>query len=63
MKVNHYVVLFTLDISGSMSSNWGKVCTAVNGFLKNLNPSDLVMGITFNDKVKILTEEQSNNTY
>lgn len=55
MKVNHYIVLFTLDISGSMSNNWGKVCNAVNGFLGNLGPNDLVMGITFNDKVKILT--------
>lgn len=47
--MNHYIVLFTLDISGSMSSNWGKVCAAVDGFLDNLGNEDLVMGITFND--------------
>lgn len=33
MKINHYIVLFTLDISGSMQSNWGSVCGAVDGFL------------------------------
>lgn len=58
MKVNNYIVLFTLDISGSMANNWGKVCDAVNGFLGNLGPNDLVMGITFNDTVKILTQEK-----
>ncbi|CAD8091742.1 unnamed protein product [Paramecium primaurelia] len=59
MKVNNYIVLFTLDISGSMSGNWGQVCNAVSGFLGNLGSNDLVSGIVFNDKVEVVTQSNA----
>ncbi|CAD8201834.1 unnamed protein product [Paramecium octaurelia] len=59
MKVNNYIVLFTLDISGSMEGNWGKVCNAVSGFLGNLGSNDLVSGIVFNDKVEVVTQSNA----
>jgi len=51
-----YIVLFNLDISGSMAGvKWSKVCTAVNDFVRNLGPEDLVCAILFNDFVTLLT--------
>ncbi|CAD8203695.1 unnamed protein product [Paramecium octaurelia] len=58
MQVNNYIVLFTLDVSGSMSDHWYKVCSAVRSFLDTLGSNDLVLGITFNDTVQVLTATQ-----
>ncbi|CAD8149053.1 unnamed protein product [Paramecium octaurelia] len=58
ITVNNYIVIFTLDISGSMENNWPKVCGAVSGFLDNLGENDLVLGITFNNQVNIITKPE-----
>ncbi|CAD8097438.1 unnamed protein product [Paramecium primaurelia] len=58
MQINNYIVLFTLDVSGSMKNNWYKVCYAVKNFLNILGQNDLVLGIIFNDEVKVLTANQ-----
>ncbi|CAK60084.1 unnamed protein product (macronuclear) [Paramecium tetraurelia] len=58
MQVNNYILLFTLDVSGSMSDHWYKVCSAVRSFLDTLGSGDLVLGITFNDNVQVLTAKQ-----
>jgi uncharacterized protein YegL len=51
-----FIVLFTLDISGSMSGGrWTKVCNSVKKFVQFLGPEDLVCGVAFNEKVSILT--------
>ena len=56
LKKQKYVVLFNLDASGSMSgSRWKRVCESVRKFTNSLGEGDLVGGIIFNDKVKIIT--------
>lgn len=51
-----FIVLFTLDISGSMSGGrWSKVCNSVDRFVDFLGPEDLVCGVSFNETVNILT--------
>ena len=48
--VEHYAVLFTLDISGSMSGHkWEVTRHAVVDFLRYLNGNDIVSAIVFND--------------
>ena len=55
---NHYVVMFTLDISGSMAgSRWNSVTKAVNTFISNLSGDDLVASVVFNDTARCLTGE------
>lgn len=65
LKAQKYVVLFTLDMSGSMSgTKWNQVCESVSNFVKYLGKDDLVAGIVFNEKVLILlnqNQQQSNN--
>ena len=57
-----FVVLFTLDMSGSMSGyRWAKVCNSVNKFVQLLGPEDLVCGIAFNENVSILTRPLKTN--
>ena len=57
-----FVVLFTLDMSGSMSGyRWAKVCNSVNKFVQFLGPEDLVCGIAFNENVSILTRPFKTN--
>ena len=50
-----YVILFTLDTSGSMSgSRWNSVCSSVRNIVEHLNQHDLVAGLTFSDKADIV---------
>ena len=52
-----FVVLFTLDVSGSMEGErWEQVCSSVRRFVEYLDKDDLVCGVVFNNKVKVLTE-------
>lgn len=56
-----FIVLFTLDISGSMAgARWNKVCNSVDRFVDYLGPEDLVCGVSFNEKVNILTLPTQN---
>jgi hypothetical protein len=51
IKRNHYLVMFTIDGSGSMSgSKWNQVCRAINTFIENLSDEDMISTIIFNDK-------------
>ena len=66
VKQQNYVVLFNLDMSGSMSGErWRKVCASVEKFIAYLGNGDLVGGIIFNDKVKIIKspEEPKKQAY
>lgn len=52
-----FIVLFTLDMSGSMSGGrWTKVCSSVDRFVRMLGPEDLICGIAFNENVYIITK-------
>lgn len=58
MKQERYVVLFTLDTSGSMEGKkWSKLIEGVGSFLKGLSAEDLVACTTFNEKVLIHDNE------
>jgi Mg-chelatase subunit ChlD len=60
VEKQRYVVLFTLDISGSMAGNkWTRVCESVEKFVSYLGNEDLVGAIVFNDTVKLLLDENS----
>ena len=60
VEKQRYVVLFTLDISGSMAGNkWARVCESVEKFVSYLGSEDLVGAIVFNDTVKLLIQENS----
>ncbi len=51
-----FVVLFTLDMSGSMAgTRWNKVCSSVDKFVKYLGRDDLVAAVVFNNKVQSAT--------
>ena len=64
LKKQKYVVLFNLDASGSMSgTRWKRVCESVRKFTDYLGDGDLVGGIIFNDKVKIISAPQTQPTY
>ena len=55
VKKERYVVLFTLDKSGSMEGQkWTKLCQGVDTFMKGLDDQDLVGCTTFNNEVRIL---------
>ena len=57
VKENKFLVLFTLDMSGSMSGGrWKKVCAAVAGFMAGLKSHDIVGCILFNEKPVIITD-------
>lgn len=58
------VVLFTLDMSGSMSgAPWKTVCSCVENFVSFLGPTDFVGGLVFNDKVQMVNKLGGNNYY
>ena len=58
VKKERYVVLFTLDKSGSMEgSKWTKLCQGVESFMKGLDDQDLIGCTTFNSEVMILDNE------
>jgi Mg-chelatase subunit ChlD len=51
VKRNNYLVMFTIDGSGSMSGNrWSNVRRAINMFIENLSEDDMISTIIFNDK-------------
>ena len=51
-KVNRYLVMFTIDSSGSMSgSKWTSLKRAINNFIDKLAEDDLVSAIVFSDKI------------
>ena len=56
VEEQHYVVLFNLDMSGSMTSRWNKVCNSVNRFISQMGPGDLVAGLAFNTDVALITQ-------
>ena len=56
MKVNNFIVLLTLDISGSMAGGrWRAVKKASKKLLDNLKSSDMFGIILFNNKVEMIT--------
>jgi hypothetical protein len=65
MEKQRYVVLFTLDMSGSMSgSRWRRVCDSVSQFVNHLGGEDLVGAIVFNDTCRlVLNYIPSNSSY
>jgi Mg-chelatase subunit ChlD len=51
VRRNNYLVMFTIDGSGSMSgSRWKNVRRAINMFIENLSDEDMISTIIFNDK-------------
>jgi len=56
VEEQHYVVLFNLDVSGSMHSRWNKVCNSVNKFINQMGSGDLVAGLAFNTDVALITQ-------
>ena len=57
-KENKFLVLFTLDMSGSMAGGrWKKVVAAVAGFMTGLKGHDIVGCILFNEKPVIITDK------
>jgi len=52
-----FLVLFTLDKSGSMSGGrWRKVCMALNGFCQGMGGEDILGVILFNERVQCITD-------
>jgi Mg-chelatase subunit ChlD len=50
MDEQHYAVLFSLDISGSMSGHkWDVTRHAVVDFIRYLGNNDIVSAVVFND--------------
>jgi Mg-chelatase subunit ChlD len=50
VRRNRYLVMFTIDGSGSMSgSRWQHVRRAINMFIGNLSDDDMISTIIFND--------------
>ena len=55
VKKLNFVVLFTLDISGSMrGSSWNQVCRSVSQIVNFLGNEDLIGCVLFNEKPEIL---------
>ena len=62
LGLNHFLVLFTLDISASMSATrWNAVKRAVRSLLNNLKSSDIFGIVLFNDTTKMITGAQDNH--
>jgi len=56
LAVNHYLVLFTLDTSGSMAgARWKQVVASVTAFLQSMPSRDIFGILLFNDKIRIVT--------
>ncbi len=59
---NRYLVMFTLDASGSMSgSKWTQLKKAIKSFIDQLEDEDLVSAIVFNSSTRCITEQQGAN--
>ena len=59
-----FVVLFTLDISGSMSGNsWRQVCDSVSLIINNLGEEDLIGCMVFNDSIQNVLTYNENAQY
>jgi hypothetical protein len=57
VQENKFLVLFTLDISGSMAgARWDKVVRAVAGFCLGMKDHDILGCILFNDKARLITK-------
>jgi len=57
LEKQRFVVLFTLDMSGSMSGDkWRRVNESVGNFISQLGNEDLVAGIVFNEAVVLVTK-------
>jgi len=55
LRLQKFIMLFTLDISGSMSgSRWNSVTEAVRNFCNNTVDSDIFGVMLFNDKAQFL---------
>jgi len=61
VKKQSFVVLFTLDISGSMAGGkWTQVCQSVDSIIDNLGDEDVVGCVVFNDKIQnVLTMKEN----
>jgi uncharacterized protein YegL len=58
-KVNRYLVMFTIDQSGSMAgSKWTQLKRAIDNFIGKLEEDDLVSAIVFNNQIKCITEQR-----
>jgi hypothetical protein len=52
---NKYIVLFNLDMSGSMSGNkWNKLCVGTQCLIDSLGDEDFVGGMVFNSQCTLL---------
>lgn len=59
IEKQQFVVLFTLDISGSMSGmKWVQVCESVEKIINYLEEDDLIGCVVFNDKIDVLLSEK-----
>lgn len=57
MQINRYLILLTIDVSGSMDGQrHNKVVNAVNQITGTLGSEDLVCGIVFNTDCKLLSK-------
>ena len=57
LRKNNFLVLFTLDMSGSMSGDrWKKVVAAVAGFMTELEEDDIIGCILFNQQPVLITD-------
>ncbi len=54
-----FTVALLLDVSGSTQSRLQAIRTAANAFIKRLRPNDRLMVISFDGKIKVLTEAVS----
>ena len=52
-----FLVLFTIDKSGSMSGGrWRRVCGAIQGFCQGMGENDILGVVLFNEKVECITD-------
>jgi len=57
-RLQKYIMLFTLDVSGSMAGGrWRRVTEAVRGFCNNMVETDIFGVMLFNDKVEFVNFE------
>eukprot|EP01084_Bolivina_argentea_P087680 158350_1 len=56
VQKKNFLVLFTLDVSGSMrGKRWNAVIRAMRNFLNNLDEDDILGCVLFNHKVELIT--------
>lgn len=62
IEQQQFVVLFTLDMSGSMSGDkWRQVCESVGKIIDYLGDEDLIGCVVFNENAKVLLAENRNS--